>query len=49
MPGAALRAPSYRRHKPIGQAVVTIGGHDIYLGRFNSPASRDDYNRLIVE
>jgi hypothetical protein len=30
------RIPSYRLHKPSGQAVVTIG-KDIYLGRFNSP------------
>jgi hypothetical protein len=31
------RIPSYRLHKPSGQAVVTINGKDIYLGRFNSP------------
>jgi hypothetical protein len=30
------RTPSYRRHKPTGQAVVTIHGRDFYLGRFGS-------------
>jgi hypothetical protein len=28
------RAPSYRRHKPSGQAVVTLSGRDIYLGKW---------------
>lgn len=31
-----FRIPSYRLHKPSGQAVVTINGKDIYLGRFDS-------------
>ena len=34
------RVPTYRRHKPTGQAVVTLDGHDIYLGKWNSTASR---------
>jgi integrase len=46
---ATLRIPSYRRHKASGQAVVTLGGRDIYLGKFNSAASRREYNRLIAE
>jgi hypothetical protein len=29
----ASRLPSYRLHKPTGLAVVTIGGHDVYLGK----------------
>ncbi|QJX01258.1 tyrosine-type recombinase/integrase [Frigoriglobus tundricola] len=46
--------PSYRLHKPSGQAVVTIrtpGGdrHDVYLGAYNSPESRAEYGRLIAE
>lgn len=45
----APRIPSYRRHKPSGQAVVTLGGRDIYLGKYNSAASRAEYNRLIAE
>lgn len=43
------RVPSYRRHKPTGQAVVTINGRDIYLGKWNSSASRAEYDRLVAE
>src|SRR5690606_30610897 len=32
-----------------GQAVVTLGGRDIYLGKYNSVQSRREYNRLIAE
>jgi len=49
MSNATFRIPSYRRHKPTGQAVVTLGGRDIYLGKYNSAASRIEYNRLIAE
>jgi hypothetical protein len=49
MPNTALRIPSYRCHKATGQAVVTLGGRDIYLGKFNSAPSRQAYNRLIAE
>lgn len=44
-----LHVPSYRHHKPTGQAVVTLDGHDIYLGRYNSQASRQEYDRRIAE
>ena len=37
---STLRVPSYRRHKPTGQAVVTINGTDLYLGKWNTAASR---------
>jgi integrase len=43
------RVPSYRRHKPTERAVVTLDGHDIYLGRWNTAASRREYDRLIGE
>ena len=43
------RVPSYRRHKPTGQAVVTINGRDIYLGKWNSAESKAEYDRLIAE
>lgn len=45
----ALRTPSYRLHKPSGQAVVTIDGRDIYLGRHGSPGSRSEFDRLLAE
>jgi hypothetical protein len=41
--------PSYRQHKPSGQAVVTLNGADFYLGPWNSPASRLEYDRRISE
>ena len=48
------RLPSYRLHKPSGQAVVTIRTlsgerRDVYLGAYNSPESRAEYGRLISE
>jgi integrase len=43
------RLPSYRLHKPTGQAVVTIGGRDVYLGKHESPESRAEYDRIIAE
>lgn len=43
------RVPSYRRHKSTGQAVVTINGRDIYLGKWNSAASKAEYDRLVAE
>ena len=41
--------PSYRCHKPSGQAVVTLNGKDFYLGPWKSALSRTAYDRLIAE
>jgi hypothetical protein len=41
--------PSYRKHKATGQAVVTINGKDIYLGRHGTKDSKAEYDRVIVE
>ncbi len=41
--------PSYRRHKPSGQAVVTLDGKDIYLGPWRSKDSKVAYERAIAE
>jgi integrase len=43
------RAPRYRLHKPTGQAVVTIDGKDIYLGKHRTAASREAYRRTVAE
>lgn len=43
------RIPSYRLHKPSGQAVVTLTGRDFYLGPWQSDESRAEYDRLIAE
>jgi hypothetical protein len=45
----SLRTPTYRKHKGSGQAVVTLNGRDIYLGKYGTKASRDEYNRSIGE
>jgi integrase len=45
------KLPSYRLHKPTGQAVVTVrtavGRKDIYLGRYGSRESKREYARVI--
>jgi hypothetical protein len=49
MPRPVSYIPQYRLHKPTGKAVVTIDGQDRYLGLYNSPESRREYDRLITE
>lgn len=50
MPGIKKpRVPSYRLHKPSGQAVVRLGGKDFYLGSYGSDDSQTEYRRLIAE
>jgi integrase len=41
--------PAYRLHKATRQAVITLDGRTIYLGRYGSPASQEKYDRLILE
>lgn len=43
------RVPTYRHHRPSGQAVVTLDGQDHYLGKWSSKASRREYEKLIGE
>ena len=49
MPRKSRRIPSYRLHKPSGQARVIVNGEHIYLGLFGSPESHEKYARLIAE
>ena len=49
MPVLKEALPKYRKHKASGQAIVTIQGHDFYLGPWNSKASRVEYDRIIAE
>lgn len=49
MPKKMPKTPSYRKHKVTGQAVVTLGGKDFYLGLHGSKASKREYDRLISE
>lgn len=45
---ASVRIPKYRRH-PNGQAFVQIKGERIYLGKFNSENSRQNYQRIVAQ
>ncbi len=49
MPRLVHKLPSYRRHKPSGQAVVTLGGKDIYLGTHGTKVSHAEYDRVVAE
>lgn len=48
MPRPKSAVPSYRKH-PSGQARVTIGGRDYYLGPYGTQASKKAYDRVIAE
>lgn len=49
MPKLSGSIPSYRRHIQSGQAIVTLSGCDHLLGPYGSPASQENYNRLVAE
>jgi len=49
MRGSAKTPPAYRKHKRSGRAVVTLSGKDIYLGKYGSQASHDEYDRVTGE
>jgi hypothetical protein len=49
MPKLVHSLPKLRRHKASGQAIVTLNGRDIYLGRYGSAESQQAYDRLIEE
>lgn len=46
---SARDVPSLRHHKARGLAVVTLGGKDFYCGKFGSPESRREYDRVVGE
>ncbi len=48
MPKLVNALPKYRRHAT-GQAVVTIGRVEIYLGRHGTKASKQKYSRVLAE
>ena len=41
--------PGYLHHKASGRAFVRINGTNIYLGPYNSKASKEEYNRIRKE
>jgi integrase len=53
MPRPQNAVPVYRRHRATNQAVCTVrlasgGRKDLYLGRWNSPASKAEHNRVVA-
>lgn len=49
MPKLRNKLPAYRLHKSSNQAVVTLNGRDVYLGRYNSSESQERFKRVIQE
>ena len=49
MPYQRKQLPKYCHHKSSGRAFVRIGGKMYYLGKYNSNASRREYDRIIGE
>jgi len=41
--------PGYLKHKPSGQAYCLINGKFIYLGKYGSKASRQQYEEVVAE
>jgi integrase len=46
---SSVHVPKYRRHRGSGQAVVTLAGREVYLGRHGTPKSRQAYRRILAE
>jgi hypothetical protein len=44
-----VRIPKYRRHTSTGQAVVTLGGKDHYLGKHGTQEFREKYGKKVAE
>jgi hypothetical protein len=49
MPRLIHQVPSYRLHRASGQAVVNLGGKDIYLGQHGTRESQTRYEQLIAQ
>ncbi|MCO6043127.1 hypothetical protein NG895_04350, partial [Aeoliella sp. ICT_H6.2] len=43
------RVPPYCLHKPSGRAIVKVTGRIIYLGRYDSEESHDNYARIVAD
>ena len=44
---ARKNVPGYLHHKKSGQAMVVLQGKTIYLGKYKSKSSREEYERVI--
>ena len=49
MSSKTVSVPKYRHHKGSGQAFVQVNGHRRYLGKWDSPKSKEAYARFVAE
>jgi hypothetical protein len=49
MATASVHVPAYCHHKSRDQAYVRFGSEMIYLGRYDSPESREKYDLITAE
>jgi integrase len=49
MSSKTVSVPKYRHHKGSGQAFIQVNGHRHYLGKWNSPESKEAYSRFVAE
>lgn len=49
MSSTTVSVPKYRRHKGSGQAFVQIKGRRHYLGKWDSPKSKERYSAFVAE
>ncbi len=43
------RIPKYRHHKPSNRAIIELKGRQFPLGKYNSPESKEKYERVLAE
>ena len=48
-PKPSLRVPQIRHHKPSNQGYVRVNGEFQYLGRWDEPATEENYRRFVAE
>jgi integrase len=49
MSSTTVSVPKYRHHKGSGQAFVQVNGHRRYLGKWDSPKSKERYAAFVAE
>jgi integrase len=49
MSSTTVSVPKYRHHKGTGQAFVQVNGRRHYLGKWDSPKSKERYSRFVAE
>jgi len=49
MSATTVSVPKYRHHKGSGQAFVQVNGHRHYLGKWDSPKSKERYAAFVAE